>query len=958
MFFYGEGASRVHNRVGADLSQAMFGPRRRHAMTAIHRFAFVTAGDDAYFPLLQGLVRSIRCCPQGSTTPITVLDVGLGEAARGWLAAQGARCVAPGWDHPLDRPAPDYLKAMLSRPHLPKHVPDAGIFLWLDADCWVQDWGAVDLLLKGAEATGFAIVPELDRSYTPLYHGTPYAVHLYEWYKTCFDEATARHLAAHPLLNCGVFAAHRDAPHWGLWARRLADSLRRTVLFVSEQVALNVALRTGGLRFSQLPASCNWICFRAPPLCSDDGRLLLDPQLPHAPLGIVHLAGYHNARKSEPHTLSTLGGGSVTRPLSHVIPAPPPVLSDMPLPQAVAVALALYQEGRAADSRAICRAILAVRPDQVEASFLLGVTEFALGFHAASRARLTIAIALKPDLADAYLNLSLLERPDQAASLLARAIRLLGAQASAQAFARLGTALRELGRAEAAVAAHRRSLALQPDTADAHREFGHALRAAGTLSAAATAYGRAWALAPDQTGALSDRLFAMLSSCDWREHAVLRQRILDVIDNDLGLALPLLPLLIGSSPEQQDRSARRFHRAMVRPSEDAEAPLWRPVGADGRLTVAYLSADFHEHATAYLTAELFELHDRQRFRILGYSYGPDDGSPMRRRLEAGFDLFRDIRSLDEAGVAAALAADGVHILVDLKGYTRDTRLDLMVRRMAPVQVAYLGYPGTLGAEVIDYAIGDRIVTPPEHQPHYRERLVLMPDAYQVNDRRRPLDAPVPDRAACGLPPDGFVFCAFNASFKITPTLFAVWMRVLARVPGSVLWLMEANREAAGNLRHEAARHGIDPQRLVFAPHRPLAEHLARYRLADLFLDSFPYTGHTTVSDALWMGLPVVTLLGDAFASRVAASLLTAAGLPETITAGFADYEELAVRLAGAPARLDAHRSRLEQARATAPLFDTPRFARHLESAYRIMWERQAAGLPPEPFSVPPLPPGG
>lgn len=924
-------------------------------MTAAHRFAIVTAGDDAYLPLLQGLVRSIRGCPQGAVAPIVVLDVGLGPAARDWLGAQDVRCVAPGWDHRPDRPVPEYMKAMLSRPHLPRHVPDAEIILWLDADCWVQDWSAVDLLLRGAEATGFAIVPELDRSYTPLYNGTPYALHLHEWYKACFDEATARHLCAYPLLNCGVFAARRDAPHWDLWGRLLADSLRRTVLFVSEQVALNVALRTGGLPFSQLPATCNWICFRAPPLCSDDGRVLLEPQLPHAPLGIVHLAGYHHARKAEPHSLSTPGGGTVTRPLCHVVPAPPPSLRDMPLAQAVAMAFRLYQDGRAADSRAVCRAILAVRPDQVEASFLLGVTEFALGFRAASRSRLAVTIALKPDLADAYSNLGLLGGPEEALPLLTRALRLSGGQASAQTFAQLGAALRETGRAGAAVAAHRRALALQPESADIHREMGHALRASGALSAAATVYGRVWTLAPDQTGALSDRLFATLSACDWRDHAALSQAILRVIDGDLGLALPLLTLLIDSSPAQQGRSARVFHAAMVRPAEIADPAPWRPVGADGRLTVAYLSADFHEHATAYLTAELFERHDRARFRILGYSQGPDDGSPMRRRLETGFDLFRDIRKLDAAGVAAALAADGVHILVDLKGYTRDARLDLLARRMAPVQVAYLGYPGPLGAAVIDYAIGDRIVTPPEHQPHYRERLVRMPDAYQVNDRRRPLDAPVPGRAACGLPPEGFVFCAFNAPFKITPTLFALWMRVLARVAGSVLWLMDANHEATANLRREAARHGIDPERLVFAPHRRQAEHLARYRLADLFLDSFPYTGHTTVSDALWMGLPVVTRMGDTFASRVAASLLTAAGLPETITANFAEYEELAVRLAGDPDRLGAYRSRLERGRATAALFDTPRFARHLESAYRIMWERHAAGLPPEPFDVPALP---
>ncbi|CAO3430522.1 O-linked N-acetylglucosamine transferase, SPINDLY family protein [Azospirillum argentinense] len=632
--------------------------------------------------------------------------------------------------------------------------------------------------------------------------------------------------------------------------------------------------------------------------------------------------------------------------------------------EALGYALTLHQNGWHAECGAVCRAILTVQPDHHGASFLLGVAAFTLGRLEESQRHLAVTIALKPDLADACFNLALLLRRRgrlaEAAALQARAIRLAqqadAGQADAGPITALGGMLRELGRVASARDVLHRAVAQAPDNAEPWRESGHALRDAGEPGAGAVAYARAYRLDPSRTESLGDRLHAALSHCDWSGYDALCQEVLAVIDSGRGIALPLLTLLIDTGPAQQDRAARHFHRAVVQPLAfpQAAVPAAPPPGGGGRLTVAYLSADFHEHATAYLAAELFELHDRDRFRVVACSYGPDDGSPTRRRLEAAFDAFYDIRGCDAERVQALLAAEGVHILVDLKGYTRHVRFDLLARRLAPVQVAYLGYPGTMGSDVMDYVIGDRFVTPPEHQPHYRERLVIMPDSYQVNDRRRPLDAPVPDRAACGLPLDGFVFCAFNAPFKITPLLFGLWMRVLARVPGSVLWLQQPGRDGADNLRREAAQRGVDPGRLVFAPHKPQAAHLARYRLADLFLDSFPYTGHTTVSDALWMGLPVVTRIGDTFASRVAAGLLNAAGLPQMVTTSFDGYEALAVRLAGDPATLAAYRRRLAAARATAPLFDSPRFTGHLERAYRTMWDRHAAGLPPASFTVQPL----
>lgn len=280
--------------------------------------AIATAGDEKYREILKGLVRSIRSHLQSVWMPIVVLDLGLGDETRAWLAGQGARCVVPDWDYKFDSHYPEYFKAMVSRPHLPKYLPEAETIIWLDADTWVQDWSAIDLLIRGAETKGFAIIAESDRSYTPIYNKSLYLNHLYDWFYQCFGEETAKALFPYSLINCGVFAAKATAPHWAAWASLLAESFGRTILFVSEQTALNVVLRTSGLPFSLLPATCNWICHRAQPLCTTDGGVLVTPELPHEVIGIVHLAGYSYERKLDPMVLATPDGGTVTRPLCYV----------------------------------------------------------------------------------------------------------------------------------------------------------------------------------------------------------------------------------------------------------------------------------------------------------------------------------------------------------------------------------------------------------------------------------------------------------------------------------------------------------------------------------------------------------------------------------------------------------------------------------------------------------------
>ncbi|WP_040573342.1 UDP-N-acetylglucosamine-peptide N-acetylglucosaminyltransferase [Methylocystis rosea] len=362
-----------------------------------------------------------------------------------------------------------------------------------------------------------------------------------------------------------------------------------------------------------------------------------------------------------------------------------------------------------------------------------------------------------------------------------------------------------------------------------------------------------------------------------------------------------------------------------------------------RIRVGYLSNDFHEHATAHLLVETLEAHDRARFEIRAYSYCGVEGA-MRTRLRAAFDAFADISQLTDAEAARLINADGVDILIDLKGFTHGARTSVMMLRPAPVQVNYLGYPGTLGTGVCDYIVTDRYVTPPSSASAYSEAFAYLPHAYQPHGRGTPLRAP-PSRAAAGLPAEGFVYCCFNQAYKLTPFIFDLWARLLEATPGAVLWLSAAML-AEGNLRNEMRRRGIDAARMIFAPHLPQAEHLARLQLADLALDTAPFGSHTTASDALWAGVPIVTCAGDTFPSRVAGSLLHAIGLPELIAADFDEYLEIALVLAGDPVRCAELRAKLAANRLTTALFDVYAYTRALESLFEDMWRRRLAGAPP------------
>ena len=443
-------------------------------------------------------------------------------------------------------------------------------------------------------------------------------------------------------------------------------------------------------------------------------------------------------------------------------------------------------------------------------------------------------------------------------------------------------------------------------------------------------------------------MFAKLSLCDWAEMEVGCEQLLSRLRTGKKVSVPLSMLALPSTLADQLQCAKcNVNNLPEYP------PVWLgEVYSHDRIRIAYLSADFRNHAVAYLTAGLFECHDKPRFETTAISFVPAEDPTIRRRFENAFERFIDVEDKNDGEIANLLRQNEIDIAIDLMGHTQHARLGVFARRPAPIQVFYLGYAGTLGANFIDYIIGDQTVIPEEHRAFYTEQVVWLPDSYLVTDHRRPISPRTPTRRECGLPEDGFVFCSFNNSYKISPKIFQLWMRLLHATPNSVLWLSQADPMMLTNLRREAERCGVSAQRLIFAPKLPEnADHLARQRLADLFLDTLPYNAHSTTSDALWAGLPVLTCLGETFAGRVAASLLKAVGLPELITTSLDGYEALALKLAQEPALLGSIKAKLARNRDSFPLFDTARFTRHIEAAYETMWQRYQRGEPPKGFAV-------
>jgi len=633
---------------------------------------------------------------------------------------------------------------------------------------------------------------------------------------------------------------------------------------------------------------------------------------------------------------------------------------------------ALAALGRADEALASFDRALALAPDRADIWYNRATLLQSLGRHDDALAAYDHALSLAPDLAAAWNNRgSLLHRMGRADEALQSYDRAIAADPHEhRALVNRGVIEAEQRRFQAALESYDRALAIAPGVADAWHNRGNLLREMRRLDDALASFSRALELEPRHAEALCSRagvlqidkqfdaaladwrrlaasapghkyllggvMISARELCDWQTLEALRPRFEAEVASGRSIVPPFVALGCCDDPALAQAAARHYLRDLL-PALPAHA---RPKPERGaKIRLAYVSGDFHNHATSRLMVGLFERHDRSRFEVTGVSIGPDEDSDIRKRLVAAFDRFEDVRHLSDAEAAARLRALNIDIAIDLKGYTEGFRIGIFAHRAAPVQVNYLGYPGTLGAGFIDHVLADAIVLPPGQQTFYDENIVHLPHCYQPGDPARSLPA-APSRMQAGLPETGFVFCCFNNHWKITRPLFEIWLRLLAATPGSVLWLMEGAGRPA--LCRQAQAHGIDPARLIFAPLLEQAPHMARHRLADLVLDTLPYNAHTTGSDALWAGVPLVTVMGRAFAGRVGASLLSAAGLPELIAPDLAAYEALALALAREPGRLAALRAKLDAARHGAPLFDAAGFARDIEAAYERMLASAAA----------------
>jgi len=611
------------------------------------------------------------------------------------------------------------------------------------------------------------------------------------------------------------------------------------------------------------------------------------------------------------------------------------------------LSLVLQQSNRSKEAEYFVRCALEIDASSDAAFYNHGLILQKLKRPAEAVDRFTRALQINPSIAQTWNNrgvsLNDLKRHQEAAADFDRATAL--EPNYAEAFYNKGNALAGLKSYEAALDSYRRALALNPKLEGAWVGCGNVLHALKRHAEAAEAFAALLKINPDHPCAKGMLLHQRMLICDWHDI----EASIAEIDRDLAAgrlsAEPSGWQFVSSSPRSLQRCAELFAAARFPPEDKTIA---RRLSAEHKkIRIGYLADMFREHATLHLMIGVLELYDRSRFEVFGFDSGWDDHSETRRRIDASMKEMLDITSLNDQSVAAAVLDREIDILVHLNGWFGDGRTGVFARRPAPIQVNYLGTPATMGASYIDYIIADRHVIPPAEKGFYTEKVVYLPDCYQPNDRKRRVAERNFSRVDCGLPERGFVFCCFNNNFKILPNVFDRWMRILSRVDGSVLWLLQDNEHVVANLRSQAAARNVDPDRLVFAPRMPLADHLARHRVADLFLDTLPYNAHTTASDALWTGLPVLTLLGESFAGRVAASLLRAVGIPDLIAADPQSYEQLAIELAGNPGKLAAVRQKLAGNRLTMPLFDTELYARHLDAAYIAMFERYKAGAAPE-----------
>jgi protein O-GlcNAc transferase len=610
-----------------------------------------------------------------------------------------------------------------------------------------------------------------------------------------------------------------------------------------------------------------------------------------------------------------------------------------------------HDRGSYEDARRLLAEAVRREPGSAVAHFAHASALQALNRIGEALAAFEAALARAPNHVDALLGranmLLALRRPSDAVEAYDR--YLMHNRSFAQAWHNRGVALSQLQRFAEAAASFGEAIALRPDSAQTWHNRGLVHSEMKDLEAAIRDHEHALELVPDLAYARGHLVFAKLAACDWQGLEEERAKLTAALRAGVPAIVPFGNIMVSDSPADQMRGTRLW---MARHGA-APPQLWRGERYNhARIRVAYVSGDFRAHPVGILMAGVFEHHDRTRFETIAVSFGPDDKSEIRTRVARAFEHFIDVRTRSDFEVASLLRELEADIVVDLMGPTADCRSAIFATNPAPVQVNYLGFPGTMACGFMDYILADRIVIPEGEQRHYSEKVVYLPGSYLAGDDQRVIATHKPGRAELGLPENGFIFCCFNNAYKFTPEIFSVWMRILRSVQGSIIWLPAGNRVVHRNLRRETETRGVDPDRIVFAPHLDrLEDHLARLGAADLFLDTLPCNAHTTASDALWAGLPVLTCKGSTFAGRVAASMLEAMGLPELVTDSLADYEAMAVSLARDADRMSAIRAKLARNRESTALFDTACFTRNLEAAYVQMHARSLRGEAPQSFAL-------
>ena len=609
-------------------------------------------------------------------------------------------------------------------------------------------------------------------------------------------------------------------------------------------------------------------------------------------------------------------------------------------------AIALHQQGQIGQAEAIYLQLLQIDSRNADVLHLLGVIAIQTGQYIRAVGMIDKAIEINPNAAIYYSNrgnvMEKLKQLEAAVASYEKAIELK--PDFAEAYSNRGNVLQELKQFEDAVASYNKAILLKPDYANAHYNRGNALKELKQLEAAVASYDKAIELKPDFEYLFGKRLHLKMHLCDWQEFER-NVSELSLKTQSNAKASPCFPLLALPIRLAEQRITAETWCADKYPFNPSLGPIIKSA-RKSKIRIGYYSADFYTHPVSILSVGLFEHHDKSKFELIAFSFGPETQDEIRGRIKNAFDKFIDVSSLGDKKVAALSRDLGVDIAIDLGGYTQNCRTGIFSFRAAPIQLSYVGYLGTMGACYYDYLIADRTLIPIKSQTYYCEKIVYLP-SYQVNDNKQEIPVEALSRQELNLPSSGFVYCCFNANFKITPSTFDGWMRILNAVPESVLLLYTDISTAAKNLKLEAEKRGVNPERLIFGAKLIRSQYLARCRSADLFLDTLPYNAGATASDALWAGLPVLTCMGESFASRYAASMLFAIGLPELVTETQTEYEALAIELATNPAKLKAIKVKLEKNRLTTSLFDTAVFTKHIETAYSKMYEQYQADLLPD-----------